>query len=82
MPTTKAESKWFLASTTVRAILVALVPTLRTVLGLFSIELDNDVLMSLVDGVSIVCGVGAAVYLWIARNRNGKLTLMPSKKTV
>ena len=69
------QEKWFLASTTVRAILLTLLPTIATILNLFGIELGNNVLMSLIDGFSIVCGVGAAVYLWMKRHKAAPLTL-------
>lgn len=77
----QSAEKWFLASTTVRSILIALIPTIRTVMDLFQVELQSDALMSLIDGVAIICGVGSAVYLWMKRQKRGKLTFLKPMET-
>ena len=80
MAKTPSEAKWILASTTVRAVLVSLIPSVKVLLGVFGVRAQDHVMSAIVDILSVIAGVSSAIWLIHKRHKSGRLSFTPSDK--
>lgn len=66
------EQKWWLNSTTVRGILVAVLPTIALVLKAFGIEFQSEQMNSITDGIVAVVGMIGTIYAIVGRVKADK----------
>ena len=69
------DAKWFLDSTTVRAALIAIVPSIKILLEAMGIKVHDDIVNALVDVAAFVIGIGASSYLIWKRHKQAPLKL-------
>lgn len=65
------EPKWWMDSTTVRGALLTIAPTIVAILHLFSIQILNDEITLIVEGLAGLAGLAGAVMAIVGRSRSG-----------
>jgi hypothetical protein len=59
--------KWWLSSKTVQGVLLMIAPTIVAILNLFHVQIGNDEMNVIVDGIAGLFGVFGAIYAIIGR---------------